>query len=94
MPSVLSLLRSRATLLVSACGLALMQTACAHPVMVEPSVVVHGRIGGPVYGSVYAGPLYGPPPVVVKISANTLSRKINSIITTTATERDKCGKYK
>ena len=65
MPSVLSPLRSRAALLVSACGLALMQTACAHPVMVEPSVVVHGRIGGPVYGSVYAGPLYGPPPVVV-----------------------------
>ncbi len=65
MPSVLSLFRSRAALLVGTCGLALMQTACAHPVVVEPSVVVHGRLGGPVHGSLYAGPLYGPPAVVV-----------------------------
>ena len=64
MRSVLSLMRSRAATLMGVCGLALMQAACAHPVMVEPSVVVQARLGGPVYGSVYA-PLYGPPPVVV-----------------------------
>ncbi len=33
----------------------------------------------------------GPPAVVVDISANTLSRKIISIITTTAIERARCG---
>jgi hypothetical protein len=65
MLSVLSLLRSRLALCASVCGLALMQTACAHPMVVEPSVVVQGRIGGPVYGSVYAGPVYGPSPVLV-----------------------------
>lgn len=64
MRTVLSLIRSRAAALLGVCGLALMQAACAHPVMVEPSVVVQARLGGPVYGSVYA-PLYGPPPVVV-----------------------------
>ena len=64
MRNVLSLIRSRAAALLGVCGLALLQTACAHPVMVEPAVVVQARVGGPVYGSVYA-PLYGPPPVVV-----------------------------
>ncbi|WP_374354384.1 hypothetical protein [Limnohabitans sp.] len=58
------MIRSRAAALAGVCGLALMQAACAHPVMVEPAVVVQARVGGPVYGSVYA-PLYSPPPVVV-----------------------------
>ena len=64
MPSVLSFVRTRTAMLAGVCGLALMQAACAHPVMVEPSVVVQARLGGPVYGSVYA-PIYGPAPVVV-----------------------------
>lgn len=64
MRPLLSLIRSRTAAVLGVCGLALMQAACAHPVMVEPSVVVQARLGGPVYGSVYA-PLYGPPPVVV-----------------------------
>lgn len=58
-------IRSRAAALMGACGMVLLQTACAHPVMVEPSVAVHARFGGPVYGAVYAGPMYAPPPVVV-----------------------------
>ena len=61
---VLSLIRSHATTLMGVCGLSLLQAACAHPVVVEPAVVVQARLGGPVYGSVYA-PLYSPPPVVV-----------------------------
>lgn len=64
MHSVLSFFRSRSLALLGVCGLALTQAACAHPLVVEPSVVVQARLGGPVYGSVYA-PLYGPPPVVV-----------------------------
>ena len=64
MPTVLSLFRSRAAAVVGVCGLALMQAACAYPVVAEPTVAVHARLGGPVYGSVYA-PVYGPPPVVV-----------------------------
>ena len=64
MRSLLSLIRTRTLALLGACGLTLTQVACAHPLVVEPSVVVQARIGGPVYGSVYA-PLYGAPPVVV-----------------------------
>lgn len=64
MPTVLSLFRSRVAAVVGVCGLALMQAACAYPVVAEPTVAVHARLGGPVYGSVYA-PVYGPPPVVV-----------------------------
>lgn len=63
--SVLTLIRSRAATLVSVCGLALMQTACAHPVVVQPSVAVQGHLGGPLYGSIYAGPMHAPAPVVV-----------------------------
>ncbi len=64
MRSFLSLVRSRTAALLGVCALALTQAACAHPVVVEPSVVVQARLGGPVYGSIYA-PVYGPPPVVV-----------------------------
>ena len=64
MRSHLSFFRSRTLALLAVCGLALTQAACAHPVVVEPSVVVQARMGGPVYGSVYA-PLYGSPSVVV-----------------------------
>ena len=54
---------SRPAALLGVCALALTQAACAHPVVVEPSVVVQARLGGPVYGSIYA-PLYGAPPVM------------------------------
>lgn len=64
MRSFLSFVRSRTVWLLGVCGLALAQTACAHSVAVEPSVVVQARLGGPVYGSIYA-PLYGAPQVVV-----------------------------
>lgn len=68
MPFPASAFRSRVLGLLGLCGLALGQTACAHPVAVEPSVVVHARLGGPVYGSVHVpivGPVYGPPPVLI-----------------------------
>ena len=64
MRSFLKLLRSRTAVLLGACGLVLTQAACAHPVVVEPSVVVQARLGGPVYGSIYA-PLYGASPVMM-----------------------------
>jgi hypothetical protein len=64
MQAFLSLLRSRALSLSGLVALGLAQTACAHPVWVEPSVVVHARVGGPVHGTVY-GTVYGPAPVVV-----------------------------
>ena len=64
MRSFLKLLRSRIAALLGACGLVLTQAACAHPVVVEPSVVVQARLGGPVYGSVVT-PVYGSAPVVV-----------------------------
>jgi hypothetical protein len=66
MKTLLSLLRTRAAGWLGLAALALSQAGCAHPVVMEPSVVVQGRIGGPVYGSVVLGPtVYGPPPVVV-----------------------------
>ncbi len=65
MHTLLSLIRSRAGMLLGIGGLAMLQAACAHPVVVEPAVVVQARVGGPVHGSVYAGPVYAPPPVVV-----------------------------
>ena len=64
MRSFLKLLRSRTAALLGACGLVLTQAACAHPMVVEPSVVVQARLGGPVYGSIYA-PLYGASPVMM-----------------------------
>lgn len=63
MQTVLSLLRTRAVWLLGMTGLGLAQTGCAHPVWVEPSVAVHARVGGPVYGP--AVPMYGPSAVVV-----------------------------
>lgn len=56
--------RARVAAMVGVVGLALAQTGCAHPVVAEPTVVVQARLGGPVYGSIYA-PVYGPPPVLV-----------------------------
>jgi hypothetical protein len=63
---------SRPLALLGLLGLALMQVGCAHPLVVEPSVSVHSRIGhAPVYGHVgvpspvYYGPprvIYAPPP--------------------------------
>mgnify|MGYP000051737267 FL=1 len=64
MRSFLSFVRSRTVWLLGVCGLALVQSACAHSVAVQPAVVVQARLGGPVYGSIYA-PLYGAPPVMV-----------------------------
>jgi hypothetical protein len=48
-------------------GLGLMQVGCAHPVVVEPSVTVHSRIGHvPVYTQVgVPGPVYYAPPRVI-----------------------------
>ena len=62
MRPVLTFLRSRAALLLGLATLGLVQTGCAHPVWVEPSVQV--RVGGPVYGQVY-GQVYGTSPGVV-----------------------------
>ena len=63
---------SRSLALIGMLGLGLVQGGCAHPVVVEPSVSVHSRIGHfPVYsqvrvpGSVYYGPprvIHVPPP--------------------------------
>ena len=44
---------SRALALLGLLGLGLAQVGCAHPVVVEPSVTVHSRIGHlPVYTQV------------------------------------------
>jgi hypothetical protein len=66
------LLRSQAALALGLLTLTLAQTGCAHPVLMEPSVVVQARVGGPVYGAphmqVYGqfyGGSYAPAPVVV-----------------------------
>ncbi len=64
MCAFLKLGSSRAAALAGVCALALTQAACAHPVVVEPSVVVQARLDGPVYGSIYAPP-YGASPVWV-----------------------------
>ncbi len=69
---------SRAIALLGLLGLGLAQVGCAHPVVVEPSVSVHSRIGHfPVYaqvgipGSVIYAPaprvIYAPPPRVVYV---------------------------
>ena len=58
---------SRSLALLGLLGLGLMQGGCAHPVVVEPSVSVHSRIGHfPVYAQVgVPGPvIYAPPRVV------------------------------
>lgn len=59
---------SRALALLGLLGLGLAQVGCAHPVVVEPSVSVHSRIGHfPVYAQVgVPGPvIYAPPPRVI-----------------------------
>ncbi len=59
---------SRGMALLGLLGLAFAQVGCAHPVVVEPSVTVHSRIGHyPVYAQVgVPGPvIYAPPPRVV-----------------------------
>jgi hypothetical protein len=58
---------SRPLALLGLLGLALMQVGCAHPLVVEPSVSVHSRIGhAPVYGHVgVPGPVYYGPPRVI-----------------------------
>jgi hypothetical protein len=58
---------SRPLALFGLLGLALMQGGCAHPVVVEPSVTVHSRIGHvPVYTQVgVPGPVYYAPPRVI-----------------------------
>lgn len=50
-------------------GLGLAQVGCAHPVVVEPSVSVHSRIGHvPVYSQVgVPGPVYYAPPRVIYV---------------------------
>lgn len=68
MRNTLTVLRSRVALALGLLTLALSQAGCAHPVWVEPSVVVQARVGGPVYGAPVGavhGGLYAPPPVVV-----------------------------
>jgi hypothetical protein len=59
---------SRAMALLGLLGLGLAQVGCAHPVVVQPSVSVHSRIGHlPVYTQVgVPGPvIYAPPPRVI-----------------------------
>jgi hypothetical protein len=59
---------SRAIALLGLLGLGLAQVGCAHPVVVEPSVSVHSRIGHfPVYTQVGVPGqvIYGPPPRVI-----------------------------
>jgi hypothetical protein len=59
---------SRAMALLGLLGLGFAQVGCAHPVVVEPSVAVHSRIGHfPVYAQVgVPGPvIYAPPPRVI-----------------------------
>lgn len=48
-------------------GLGVAQVGCAHPVLLEPSVSVHTRIGHfPVYGQIgVPGPVYYGPPHVI-----------------------------
>jgi hypothetical protein len=55
-------------LLVCSLALGLAQVGCAHPVFVEPSVVVHSRVGQfPVHAQIgFPGPvIYAPPPRVI-----------------------------
>ena len=59
---------SRKALLLGSLMLGLAQVGCAHPVMVEPSVVVHSRLGHfPIQAQigVPGQVLYAPPPRVI-----------------------------
>ena len=69
---------SRSLALLGMLGLGWVQVGCAHPVVIEPSVSVHSRIGHvPVYaqvgvpGSVHYAPpprvIYAPPPRVIYV---------------------------
>jgi hypothetical protein len=58
---------SRAMALLGLLGLGVVQTGCAHPVVMEPSVVFSSQIGhAPVYAQVGVhGPvIYGPPRMI------------------------------
>lgn len=58
----------RKALLVGSLVLGLTQVGCAHPVFVEPSVVIHSRVGQfPVHAQIgLPGPMiYAPPPRVI-----------------------------
>ncbi|PIT77986.1 hypothetical protein [Limnohabitans sp. G3-2] len=59
---------SRKALLMGSLLLGLTQVGCAHPVFVEPSVLVHSRLGHfPVHAQIgLPGPvIYAPPPRVI-----------------------------
>lgn len=58
---------SRAMTLFGLLGLGVVQTGCAHPVVVEPQVVVHASVGYPrAYAPLVVMPrvLVAPPPVL------------------------------
>lgn len=67
---------SRPLAMLGLLGLALAQVGCAHPVMVEPSVSVHSRIGhASVYGHVgVPGPVYYAPPRVIYVPREHVPR--------------------
>jgi hypothetical protein len=58
---------SRSLTLLGMLGLGWVQVGCAHPVVIEPLVSVHSRIGHfPVYAQVgVPGPVYSAPPRVI-----------------------------
>ena len=60
--------RSRKALLLCSLVLGMTQVGCAHPVSVEPSVVVHSRVGHfPVHAQIGlpGQVIYAPPPRVI-----------------------------
>lgn len=60
---------SKAAALLGLLGAAFVQTGCAHPVMVEPSVVIQSRIAYPqVYGPQVVSSIGYYPQVVVRPS--------------------------
>ena len=65
MKTLFTQLRTRAALWLGLAAMALSQSGCAHPVMVQPSVVVQARVGGPAYATAHGTVVYGPPPVVM-----------------------------
>ena len=70
MPSVFNPIVIRALSLLGLLGLGLAQVGCAHPVTIEPSVVVHSRMGhAPVYAQIRVpGPVFVmPPPRVIHV---------------------------
>lgn len=68
MSTLMFKIRSRKALFMCSLVLGLIQVGCAHPVFVEPSVIVHSRIGQfPVHAQVgFPGPvIHAPPPRVI-----------------------------